>query len=231
MKIILLISLLSTIPILSISQSKEITLIIDTIEVQYDISLFKNFSIQVSNQGILNLGENFDDTQILSHTKYPNFINKFIIRTDSSNILLPVDLKGSYIRLKNCSLIKTDTIRLNKLTLFETTACDTTYSTIDYYCVLNGQRAEQPYKVKKNKYISKEKEIDPPTFINLTINNISYKQYFYKSDPIPTSVTSGHGKKPKKFLKKNGEYKKNTKSIDFYRFTESYNWLTELEIK
>src|SRR5690349_11067776 len=79
------------------AQPRKIFLQIDTIDYYDKHELIGGFKVKVGGQGIFPFGVNFDSTQSLDISGYPNYSNNIILESDSSTIRLPVDLNGSYI--------------------------------------------------------------------------------------------------------------------------------------
>lgn len=162
---------------------------------------------RVTNQGFLNFGEDFDSTQTFDLNNFPNYLNTITVQTDSSNLQLSIG-NGSYLEFANLFNLKSDTLRLSKFGQYFTKTIDTTYTIIEYYKMINGNLDKKPFKIKKKKSFSKEKEIKPPKIIIININGKDYEINMFKTSSLGYEVTQAHGYKPRKHLDKNGDYKK-----------------------
>lgn len=208
------------------AQTKELTIIIDTLVFKFGQE--DKLNLRVGKQGFLNFGEDFDSTQFLTLKTFPNYTNKIKLDHDSSTIEIPIDKNGSHIKLKNFYRIKQDTLTITKLTIFETKAADSTFIVTYFYKKINGQLAEKPYKTKFDK--SGNYYIPPPEKISLVINGVEYKSRLTIAS-TDTEVIQGHGYKPRKYLDKNGDYKKRLTYIYIDQRKYVYFWIGEMEFK
>jgi hypothetical protein len=208
------------------AQTKELTIIIDTLIFQFGQE--DKLKLRVGKQGFLNYGEDFDSTQFLTFKTFPNYTNKIKLDHDSSIIEIPIDKNGSHIKLKNFYKVQQDTLIISKLTIFETKAADSTFTATYFYKKINGQLAEKPYKAKFEK--SGNYYIPPRENISLVINGVEYKSRLTIAS-TDMEVMHGHGYKPRKFLDKNGDYKKRLTYIYIDQRKYLYFWTGEMEFK
>ena len=201
---------------------------IDTLKYADKIESILNFKISVGNQGFLNLGNNFDSTQVLTFKNFPNFKNTIKLDTNSSTIKIPIDLNGSYITLRNAYFLSSETLTVDLWTLYTTRPIDTTYTIIEYYKEINGQLDKKPYKLKKKIEISKAK--NPPETIQLIINGIFYNVNLTLSKEPGIKISHGHGYKPRNHFDKNGDYKKRLTYFYVNSETLKYIWTGEIDL-
>lgn len=208
------------------AQTKELTIIIDTLVFQFGQE--DKLKLRVGKQGFLNFGEDFDSTQILTFKTFPNYTNKIKLDHDSSTIEIPIDKNGSHIKLKKFYRVHQDTLKITKLTIFETKAADSTFTATFVYKKINGQLADKPYKVKFEK--AGNYYIPPPEKISLEINGIEYNSRLAITS-TDAEVMHGHGYKPRKHLNKKGDYKKRLTYIYIDQRKYVYFWTGEIEFK
>tara|TARA_R110001592_G_scaffold317347_3_gene594136 strand:+ start:23 stop:709 length:687 start_codon:yes stop_codon:yes gene_type:complete len=209
------------------AQNRTIVIQIDTIE-SFNSNI-STLSTYVTNQGFLNMGEEFDSTQTFDLNSFPNYINTITIQTDSSNLQLSIG-NGSYLEFLNIYSLKSDTLRIKKFEQYYTKTVDTTYTIIEYYKMINGNLDKKPFKIKKKKsFSSKEQEIIPPKQIIINVNGQDYIINMFKASSQGYEVTHGHGYKPRKHLDKKGDYKK--RLTYFYINSENNNLIWKGIIK
>lgn len=224
MKRIIILSLFST--ILTgynlTAQEKHLFLQIDTLEYYDKLETILNFKINIGNQGFLNYGDIVDSNYVLSFNTTPNYTASFSLKNENSIIEIPIDSNGSEIHIYNSYKLKSDTIRINRLSLYETQTNDTTYTIIEHYKVTNGQLNDRPYKVKKN--FSTKKEISPPNEIEIILNDKKYMVALNKNKEKGIEFKSGHRYNKKNHLDRGGELKKRLKYFYIKVETIRYNW-------
>ncbi len=188
------------------AQKRIIVIQIDTVKsFNQDVTKLKT---QVTNQGFLNLSEEFDSSQTFNLNKFPNYLNTITIKSDSSNLQLSIG-NGNYIEIINLYSSKEDTLRINKFEQYPIHTVDTTVTIIEYYKMKKGKLNKTPFKTKKQNQFDNSKEVNPPNQITLDINGKNYLVNLFKSDSLGTTkVTHGHGYKPRKYLDKKDEYKR-----------------------
>ena len=205
---------------------KTLTLIIDTIDFVEDFDKY-DFNIFMTNQGFADLGEK-DSTAIISTDSFPNFQTTVTLKTDSTLIQLPIDQQNGYVELSN--VYNSDTIRINKLTLYSNCYRDTTKIRIEHYRVKNDSVSDRPYKVKFKENTEKKKcNRRPPFKTVLTINDHKYFVSIQKIKSDPIKYMHGHGYKPRQ-TEKNYENYSGTRLHTSYR-TERYLNVITVKIK
>jgi hypothetical protein len=207
------------------AQTNTLVLKIDTLIFQ--MGQEEKIQLKVGNQGFLNMGENFDSTQVLSPTTYPNYTSKIELKNDSSILEIPIDKNGSHIKLKNVYNYDKDTLTINKLTIFVTKPADSTITVIYYTRKINGVLADRPYKIKVKK--SGSYFIPPPSKLEMIIDGVVYKSILSLTSERHL-VSHGHGYKPRKYMKKNGEDKKRITYIFVDKGTYKYYWIGEMKL-
>lgn len=202
------------------------TLIIDTVDFidNYDKYYFK---VNLTNQGFADLGE-IDTTAKVSTEEYPNFQTTVNLKTDSTNIKIPIDQQNGYLELSN--LYDSDSIRINKLKLYSNCYRDTTKTRIELYRVKNDSVSDQPFKVKfKEKTEKKKCDRKPPFKTMLTINDQKYFVSIQKKKSDGVEIMHGHGYKPRK-TEKNYENYTGTR-LYISSITERYINVITIKIK
>ena len=92
------------------SQDRNIVLVIDTLEfVRWEDSIEFN----ILNSDFFQNSMYTDKTNIY---KYPNYVNNFTVKSDSSILYIPIDNHYGYIKVSN--VYSYDTIKINKLTQY-----------------------------------------------------------------------------------------------------------------
>lgn len=210
------------------AQTKTLYFQIDTLKYTDQVETILNFRLTVGKQGFLNMGDNFDTTKTLTFKNFPNYSNALKLNSDSSTIEIPIDLNGSYITLKNAYFQSPDSLIIDHWQLYSTQPMDTTYTIIEYYKKINGQLDKKPYKLKKKFESSKAKS--PPLTIQLRINGITHNVNLTLTKQQGIEITHGHGYKPRKYLDKNGEYKKRLTYFYVNSETIKYIWTGEIHL-
>lgn len=205
---------------------KTLTLIIDTIDFVEDFDKY-DFNIFLTNQGLANLGQT-DSTGKVTTIGYPNFQTTVNLGSDSTNIHIPIDQQNGYLELSN--VYNSDTIRINKLTLYSNCFRDTTKTTIEHYRVKNDSVSDRPYKVKFKDNTEKKKcNRRPPFKTVLTINDHKYFVSIQKIKSDAVEYMDGHGYKPRQ-TEKNYENYSGTK-LYISSITERYLNVITVKIK
>lgn len=210
------------------AQTKKLYFQIDTLKCTDQVETLLNFRITIGKQGFLNMGDNFDTTRILIFNNFPNYSNTIKLESDSSTIEIPIDLNGSYITLKNAYFQSSDTLIIDHLQIYSTKPLDTTYTITEYYNKINGQLDKKPYKFKKEFETNKVKS--PPLSIQLIINGRIHKVNLILTKQKGSEITHGHGYKQRKYLDKNGEYKKRLTYFYINSKTIKYIWTGEIDL-
>jgi hypothetical protein len=230
-KLILIVLLIGSINIYG--QPQKLILQIDTLEmVDYIEALYK-FRIVVGNQGFIGLGDSFDSTRNFSNNKYPNYLNTLIIKSDSSNIQIPIDLYGSYIQLNNIhKVVHLDTLRIGKIELFDCRIADTSYITKKYFKQKkNGQDDYEDiaYKIDGKRQINNYKcKKEFPLSLGLYLNKKKYHIELRTVTNIGNEHSDGHGYKPRR--KRNGKPRKNTSMFTVIVDTQRYIKYGQLDL-
>lgn len=203
---------------------KPLTLIIDTVDFidNYDKYYFK---VNLTNQGFADLGE-IDTTAKVSTEEYPNFQTTVNLKTDSTNIQIPIDQQHGFLELSN--VYNQDTIRINYLKLYSNCYKDTSKTVIEYYRIINDSIADKPHKVKRKTRTHKEKcERKPPFKTALTINEERYFVSVQKKKSDALVYTHGHGYKPTRYYENREDFKGKATKLYISTWTTEYlNWIT-----
>ncbi|WP_052600080.1 hypothetical protein [Aureispira sp. CCB-QB1] len=185
---------------ISLAQSKDIVLIIDTIVFQ-NSNPGLSFIINIKNQGFGGFGERIEE-YVLAERR-PMYYSRLKIESDSAEIEIPLNKDGSFISLKNSFYFEEDTIHIKKFIQRNSCVNDTTYMKKKYYKSINGVSDEKYYRLERKVLIDKKKRCKPPKkdSLFLTINQIKYEvKLNLIKDSLP-QIISGHGYKPKKYRK------------------------------
>ncbi|WP_107038696.1 hypothetical protein [Brumimicrobium mesophilum] len=197
------------------SQTKSIYIQIDTIVTfdKYETSL--KFKVEELNESHDN------STSSYKINDFPNFTGNLYIDSDSSQVKIPVDNKGSYIVLEN--VYKIDTLLIQKFEYFNTQPPDSTFETRLSYKLKNDKRDSIPNRIERKLKTKKIKS--PPKNITLTINNEEYK-FNLKLIEVPHSIIiNGHGYNRNNPYKRNGKYKNRLTSFDLTANQLKYYWV------
>lgn len=205
------------------SQGRKIVFQIDTLEIaenkeefKFQVRGKKEFEFQISGKKYL---KDFcfwpPENDVLHFDSYPNYSAKINLESDSTEIIIPIDYSFGYVRILSAYNEVIDTLRIQRLTLYDCPFSDTVYKRITYWKVLNGSIEEVPYKEKFKKKVMKKKCPCPfPKEITLRINKKQYSVSFVQSKANET-VTSGHRKRPVPY-RKNGNERSRYTYIHFY---------------
>lgn len=202
------------------SQTKEIVLIIDTIQENID------FVPKVSYGGFANIPKDIE-IETFSSKNFPNFISKNFLIHDTSTIYIPLSNRGDFIEIKEFKKIR-DTIRINKIPMIESTLADTTYTIKYWYREKNDSLVPLLNKTEISISISKTQITKLKSEISLIINGEKY------SSPLiivkgKDTILIGTGTVPKKPNRKNGQRKKNVKI--FKTYSETKHWIYKAIIR
>jgi hypothetical protein len=224
---LILILIISTLT--SFGQDKKIVLQIDTLV----LNGFDKFSISITGQGFANFPDFLEDSVFIKNTAgHPNFICPLTLRTDSSNIQISLDDQGGYLQLMDAYKLKNDTLKINKVVVFNNCYRDTTFTRIDYYIKKSDGSIDKPFKTKYSKTIAKKKcKIRPLFKTAYRINNDLYFVSFQKQKSIGTDITDFHGYKPKKYLEDRDNYKGKVTYFHGHSATTHYINVITLKIK
>ena len=208
---------------LTYAQERSVVLIIDTIIAHNQSIPLHMLEVEICDQDRKTpfFCQNFDSTAHLDLYSYPNYINTLFLQTDTSKIKLPIDDEGSFVLLQAPENL--DTIHINQLNLYNTKPPNTTYMVISKYKKINGELSDnqKPYRIKKRRKIAKT--TTPPEVIIFNINGLDYSCHLQLKKQDGFSIMHGHGYRPRKYLDKNGVYKRkvtyfhvNERTIQFY---------------
>ncbi|MCB9334931.1 MAG: hypothetical protein H6586_02205 [Flavobacteriales bacterium] len=207
-----------------IGQIKNITLLIDTLS----LNECENFHIGF-NPGFANLSEWIDYSNYEFSINYPNFSCKVPIGSDTTKIEIPIDNNGGYLVINQVSQLKSDTLKINKLSIIENCFSDTTFTRIEYYKVSKDGKIDKPYKVKQYKKVYESKcKNQPIKQMLFTINNVNYLVKLQKEHAMGVEFTSFHGGYPRRYLKDSSSYKKSYKY--FYGQSINHHYINKGEI-
>lgn len=201
------------------AQTRELMFVIDTLVFHSEQQ--DTIYLRVRNQGASKWEEDVETMQVVKAHAYPNFIHPVRLKHDSVIIELPIDNNYGFIELKNCYKLIKDTLKISKLEIFETKPADSTFTIMYFWKKLDGQLAKSPYKVKVKK--KGTDLIAPADTISVKINGINYRTKMTISRE-EVKVVRGHRYKPKKYLTKEGDYKKRLTYIHFDQRLYAYYW-------
>lgn len=211
------------------AQTRRIIIQIDTIDCYDKYKLLTDFKIEVQNVKLQPQKLNLDSTIHLLLNKFPSYRKEVELFNDSSVIEIPIDFNFSKIEIYNAYSQISDTLRISKFKVYNTQSGDTTYCSIEYYKIINGELEKIPYKIKKDK--KSNMGINPPSEIELIINSTKYKTRIAKENDKIIEFSNGHGYKPRKYLDKNGNYKKRIRYICYNRETKISFWKGIITLK
>jgi len=213
-----LIVLLICIPFWGLSQEKKIALIIDTINSNQEM---KKFTVHYSYGSLYGLPlmkeSTINDVNKLSENVF-KFHGNFEVNSDTTKLQIPIDNNNGYLVITNFSSFKNgDSLRINKINMFDTDIRDTTYTIIKYFKSFSDSISSKAYKVKKTKKIDKKKKviISPPKYLTLRINENEYTVLVEKTKLTNNPIMTFNGQKPAN---------SQTPRIKFYGKSEKTNW-------
>lgn len=184
------------------SQTKEITIIIDTIDLKDVLEeQFIFFNVrQINKEKPENIG--YGDIIYPSNSNlYLSYNKKINIENDSSSIIVSVDNNGSYIQFINLLELKSNNIHINKIVLLKNISIDTSEITYLYYKVKGDKVSENHYKEKSFRIVKNNNDYIKTN--ELIINNISYALEFFIDYSNPTfCIEHSSGFKYNNLLKK-----------------------------
>jgi len=190
--------LLTTLP--SYCQTREILLQIDTLERLKGMKDFDPIILEVTNQGFAKVGEQFDF--FLYEDPHTCLIR---IESDSSNLKVPFDDKGGYIEIANLYNLRSDTLNINRLTLYNNCNLDSVSLNMIYFIKETTLIDEEKSYFKQYTYFPKCKKA-PPKEISLRINDQVYHSLIlFKAEAIMYTST-GNGYKRNVFGKPKSEF-------------------------
>ncbi len=150
------------------SQEKHILVQIDTLISFDDYEEYINFDFIVTNQGFANVGDEYSNTSF-----YPVYEVPIVIKTDSSQLRIPLDSKGGYLEIYNLYHCNIDTIKIDKYTLYSNCNIDSVYTEMIYHdkdtFLINHEKS---YKTWYTEPLPCKRQ--PPEIIHLRINGIKY---------------------------------------------------------
>ncbi len=227
MKTLLAIFVLFIFGLNGFGQAKSITLQIDTLI----LNNFENFHINF-NPGFANISERIEFSTYRFSKSNPHFTCHVPINSDTAKIEISVDNEGGYLVINQAHQLKSDTIKINKLSIFENCFIDTSYIKKEYFKVSKDGSIEKPFKVKLKKHISKNKcKNEPIEEILYTINNSDYLVTLQKKHAFGVEFTTFHGGYPKKYLKDRDNYKKSYKYFYGNSVNHHYIYYGEVNIQ
>lgn len=206
---------------LSFSQSKEVIIIIDTLQGEREVKMTTDYG------GFAYLPKEIE-TESINIKKFPNFISKKFQIHDTSTIQISISNKGDIIELKGFQKILKDTIRISKLPIIQNDLSDTTYTMKYWFVEKNDTLLPLPSKTEKTITISKRQS---KTKINSKIDLV-INQKKYSSSLITTSsneeIINGSGTKPTNPYKKNSERKKNVKRFNIHSVKKQWKYVATI---
>lgn len=210
-------------------QDKKIVLRIDTLV----LNGYDNFSIEIEEQGFMNFHHPIDDSVYIQNTTgYPHFICPLTLKTDTSNIRISIDDEGGYLLLMDVYQLKSDTLRIRKLIVFNNCYRDTTFTQIAYFIKKTDGSIDQPFRVKNSKEVEKKRCKNRP-LLNTTyhINGTLYSVSIEKQTDNTVGISSFHGYKPRKYLEDRDNFKGKVTYFHGQSSTTHYINVITLKIK
>lgn len=141
-----------------------------------------------------------------SSDTYPNLTCELGIIHDTAIVRIGIDNKSGYLQLNNLYHLKNDTIRIDKIELFENCLRDTTFTAITYWNETDTGLVEPPFKdefkTKASKPTCKRKPIEQ---LVVTINGKEYSCAL-STKGQGTHNMHFHGRKPKKYSNDRDHY-------------------------
>jgi len=228
MKNILIISILLLVGFNGFGQvERTVTLQIDSLE----LNGCEIFSVSVT-PGLFGISEEADKSGYRFNAGHPNFTCQVELKSDTSKIEIIIDDEGGYLTLENAYLLKSDTIRINRIHIIENCYRDTTFHQIDYYIIDETGSIGDPIKTKSFKSIEKDKSKGTPiTEASYMINGKEYSVTFLKKTDLGIMITDYHGGYPKKYLKDRENYKGKVKYFHGHSTSSHYINFAEIKLK
>ncbi len=228
MRPLIFILVLTLLTFVSFGQDRKITLQIDTL-VQNN---YNNFSIGLTGQFFGNYPLIIEDSTYIKRTdSYPNLICPLTLKTDTTNIQISIDNGGGYILLIGAYQSIKDTLKINKVVVYNNCYNDTSFTRIDYFAYNQDSLTTKYLKSKFSwKPIKKNCKTSPLFETSYKINGVSYL-VSTKIQDDQTEVTTFHGYKPKKYSRDPDNYKGKVTYFHGQTTTFKYINVTTLKLK
>jgi hypothetical protein len=113
-------------------QTKKLVVRIDTIDFIDKYEDFLDFKLFVTNQGFVNIGEEFDSAEF-HFKKFPQYQNTIYLRSDSSQLQIPLDRNEGYIEIFDLFRVDFDTLQIDLYRLYSSCNFDTVKTFTTYY--------------------------------------------------------------------------------------------------
>ena len=114
------------------SQTKKVVIRIDTLDFIDKYEDFLDFKLFVTNQGFVNIGEEFDSAD-LQFNEFPQYYNTVVLQSDSSQLQIPLDRNGGYFEINNLYNSDIDTLQIDRYRLYSNCNFDTVRTWTTYY--------------------------------------------------------------------------------------------------
>ena len=179
------------------SQTKKLVIRIDTIDFIDEDEDFRDFELIVTNQGFANIGETFDSAEF-HFKKHPQYYNTIFLRSDSSQLQIPLDGNEGYMEIRDLYYTDLDTLVIDFYRLYSNcnytrTNCWTIYfldDTIDVDGSLVVDTIRSNFKTETSQLDCLRQ---PPDTIQLRINNKLYsEQVNFEAEETGYTIT-GNG--------------------------------------
>ena len=113
-------------------QTKNLVVRIDTIDFIDKYEDFLDFKLFVTNQGFVNNGEEFDSAEF-HFSKFPQYYNTIYLRSDSSQLRIPLDKKEGYVEICDLYNSDLDTLKIDLYRLYSNCNFDTIKTFTTYF--------------------------------------------------------------------------------------------------
>ncbi len=181
----------------SYGQEKKIVVQIDTLNLikTNDELSWRELRLVVSNQGFANLGDEF-----VGHKAYgkvvPQYLNTVILKSDSSDLIIPLDRLGGKVVISNLYSLEADTLRINSYTLYSNCNFDTIRTQMVYYdCASDDWLVNQGKSYYKETVVPLECDRLIPERLDFVMNGVKYDCKVNFSTGKSGMVSSENGSK------------------------------------
>ncbi len=215
---------------LGYSQERSIIVIIDTL-----VNKPENFFISSSPDSVKPIRIKSFPTNETHHSaySYPHIVANIKLNYIIRNLIIPLDNSRGYILLLNALDLKSDTLHISKLVCKRNCLpLRSTYSATHWKIKKNGELVDTPFKkVFRVDTIAAECTEEISETITCTINGTSYTTSISRYAGNDGIVQTGHGYFPNKYIKKNGEYKKNAKYFHYKWVKTRDTYFTSIRLR
>lgn len=188
--------LLLTLTIFSISincwsQTKKLVVRIDTIDFIDNHEDFHDFKLMVTNQGFANMGEVFDSAEFHINT-FPQYYNTITLRTDSSQLRIPLDKNEGYVEIRDLFHTDVDTLRIDFYRLYSNCNYDSVRTWTTYF--LGDTLSVDTTRSNVETVINQMDCLrQPPDNVQLKINDHLYFGLVHFEAEVVEFISTGNG--------------------------------------